>query len=114
MSQRTENINAPNGARPVAMDTEANSRLVNPAGDHEPPVAQFGRAVPPKCFVCHDPIVEGCFCQIHREDGGPITLCSPKCSIQYFGSTGAPADTREQELGAPQDGVHFLIGEDEP
>src|SRR3974377_1199953 len=104
MSQRTENINAPNGARPVAMDTEAQSRLVNPAGDHEPPAAQFGRAVPPKCFVCHDPIVDGCFCQVHLEDGGPITLCSPKCSLQYI----APADTREHQLRAPQDSVHFL------
>jgi hypothetical protein len=41
-------------------------------------------------------------------------LCCPYCAIQYIDSARAPADTREQELRAPQDGVHFLTREDEP
>ena len=114
MSHRTENMNAQNGAPPVVTDRKAKSGVMEPAHDAEPLAARFSRTVPPKCFVCNGSIGDRCFCKIPRQEGEPIMLCCPTCSIQYLDSARAPAITREPELRGSQNGLPVSVAEDEP
>jgi hypothetical protein len=87
---------------------------MNSNDDHEPRAAQVTGGDQQKCLICRDPIGERCFCKIPRNEGGPILLCCPDCTIQYIDSTRPPADFIEQELRAYENSSHFFIGEDKP
>jgi hypothetical protein len=87
---------------------------MNSANDQEPAAGRFSDTAPVKCFVCKYLIQEPCFCRIFREQGAPILLCCPDCTIQYIDSTRPPADFFEQELRAYENSSHFFIGEDNP
>lgn len=40
----------------------------------------------PECIICGKPVEKRCFCQVRRNEGGPIVLCYPECANQYFDS----------------------------
>ncbi len=88
---------------------------MNASQDQELQAVPFNRAVVrQKCRVCDDPIGDNCFCKIHRNEGVPITLCQPRCVIQYIDSSRPPTDSTEAELRAYEKNTHFFIGEDKP
>jgi hypothetical protein len=87
---------------------------VNSTNDQEPAAGRFSDTAPEKCFVCKYLIQEPCFCRIFREQGAPILLCCPDCTIQYIDSTRVPSDPLEEELLAYEKRNHFFIGEDKP
>ena len=87
---------------------------MNLPNDHKAPAAPLQGSVPDKCFVCHYPVVEPCFCKIPRAEGGPIMLCCPDCVMQHLDATCDSMDPQQQELRAYERSVHFFIGEDKP
>jgi hypothetical protein len=82
--------------------------ILNSPNRVAPLAAQFGRPISQKWCFCGDSVGEQCFCQIPREEGEPITLCCPGCTIQYLDSV-AVSDIQQPQLNVLENSMHCFI-----
>ena len=80
--------------------------------NREPSAAQPSNAAARKCFVCGGRIGERCFCKIQRQEGVPVMLCRPSCTIQYIDSMQTPAERLERELRDYENDLRLFVGEE--
>lgn len=85
------------------------------ANDQNPATRQSSDTAAQKCFICKYVIQEPCFCRIFRNDGAPILLCCPDCTVQYIDSTHVPSDPLEEELRSyEKKSDRLFVGENKP